>query len=180
MSTATLARHASSGGLPARRAVIRWAVRLLRHEWRQQLLIFALITAAVAATFIGAAVATTTPANPAGVLGTAQDAAVFSGSPARFAADIAVVQQHFGQTDVIETQTETVPGTIQTFNLQAQDPHGPFGGPLLTLVSGAYPSSASQVAVTSGVASGFHLRVGSRERRTGRKNLRTVSHYHHP
>ena len=161
MSTATLARHASSGGLPARRAVIRWAVRLLRHEWKQQLLIFALITAAVAATFIGAAVATTTPANPAGVLGTAQDAAVFSGSPARFAADIAVVQQHFGQTDVIETQTETVPGTIQTFNLQAQDPHGPFGGPLLTLASGAYPSSASQVAVTSGVASGFHLRVGS-------------------
>ena len=95
------------------------------------------------------------------MLGTAQDAAVFSGSPARFAADIAAVQQHFGQTDVIETQTETVPGTIQTFNLQAQDPHGPFGGPLLTLVSGAYPSSASQVAVTSGVASGFHLRVGS-------------------
>lgn len=86
---------------------------------------------------------------------------MFSGSPARFTADIAAVQQHFGQTDVIETQTETVPGTIQTFNLQAQDPHGPFGGPLLALVSGAYPGSASQVAVTSGVASGFHLRVGS-------------------
>jgi putative ABC transport system permease protein len=34
----------------ARRAVIRWAVRLLRREWRQQLLILALITVAVAAT----------------------------------------------------------------------------------------------------------------------------------
>ncbi len=32
------------GGVPARRAVIRWALRLLRREWRQQLLILALIT----------------------------------------------------------------------------------------------------------------------------------------
>ena len=32
----------SGGGVPARRAVIRWAIRLLRREWRQQLLILAL------------------------------------------------------------------------------------------------------------------------------------------
>ena len=41
--------RAPNGGVPARRAVIRWAVRLLRREWRQQLLILALITVAVAA-----------------------------------------------------------------------------------------------------------------------------------
>jgi putative ABC transport system permease protein len=161
MTATTVSRPPASGGLPARRAVVRWAVRLLRHEWQQQLLIFALITAAVAATFIGAAVATTTPASPAGVLGTAQDAAVFTGSPAHFAADIATVRGHFGLTDVIETQTETVPGTIQTFSLRAQDPHGPFGGPLLSLVSGRYPDGAGQVAVTSGLASDFHLAAGS-------------------
>ena len=138
------ARRPDRGGVPARRAVIRWAVRLLRHEWKQQILIFALVTVAVTATFIGSAVATTTPASASGVLGTAQNAAVFSGSPARFAADIATVQQHFGQTDVIETQQETIPGTIQTFNLQAQDPHGPFGGPLLSLVSGQYPSGPAR------------------------------------
>ena len=50
-----------NGGIPARRAVIRWAWRLLRREWRQQLLILGLITVAVAATFVGAAVATNTP-----------------------------------------------------------------------------------------------------------------------
>ena len=49
---------AGNGGAPARRAVIRWAWRLLRREWRQQLLILGLVTVAVAATIVGAAVAT--------------------------------------------------------------------------------------------------------------------------
>ena len=43
-------RGDGGGGVPARRAVIRWALRLLRREWRQQLLILALITAAVVVT----------------------------------------------------------------------------------------------------------------------------------
>jgi putative ABC transport system permease protein len=150
-----------SGGFPARRAVVRWGVRLLRREWKQQLLIFALITAAVAATFIASAVATTTPANAAGVLGTAQISVTFSGSPARIAADIAGVQKHFGRTDVIESESESVPGSVQAFELRAQDPHGPFGQPLLSLVSGRYPSGAGQVALTSGLASDFNLSVGS-------------------
>jgi putative ABC transport system permease protein len=149
--------------------VIRWAIRLLRREWRQQLLILALITAAVAATFIASAVATTTPASPAGTLGSAQyaitlpvtDAKASAWTPAKIAAEIAAVREHFGQADVVENQQETVPGLVQTFDLRAQDPHGPYGQPLLSLVSGSYPSSASQVAMTSGLASDLHLRVGS-------------------
>ena len=50
-----------NGGMPARRAVTRWAWRLFRREWRQQMLVLALITVAVAATLIGAAGATNTP-----------------------------------------------------------------------------------------------------------------------
>ena len=57
MSTAVLAPLADArpadGGAPARRAVVRWAWRLFRREWRQQLLILALITVAVAATIVG-------------------------------------------------------------------------------------------------------------------------------
>ena len=49
------------GGVPARRAMVRWTWRLFRREWRQQLLIVTLITVAVAATIIGAAVAVNTP-----------------------------------------------------------------------------------------------------------------------
>ena len=76
MSTALLeqaghAREPPNGGVPARRAVIRWAWRLFRREWRQQLLVLALITVAVAATFVGAAVATNSQPRPTRAFGTA-------------------------------------------------------------------------------------------------------------
>jgi putative ABC transport system permease protein len=155
------AHRMPNGGVPARRAVIRWAIRLLRREWRQQLLILALITVAVAATVVASTVATNTPAPTAGSLGTAQDAASLSGSPASINAQIKNLQDRWGRVDVIENESVQVPGTLNTFDMRAQDPHGPFGGPLLSLLSGQYPTTASQVAVTSGVASDFNLRIGS-------------------
>src|SRR5215208_2795041 len=49
----TLAHRAAlggptNGGIVARRAVIRWAGRMFRREWRQQFLVVALLTVAVA------------------------------------------------------------------------------------------------------------------------------------
>lgn len=165
MSTAVRERPAApkapNGGVPARRAVIRWAVRLLRREWRQQLLILALITVAVAATIVGSAVATTTPSPATASFGTAQDLATFTGPSSHVAAEIASISHRFGTVDVVENQTLSVPGSIQTYSLRAQNPHGPFGQPMLSLISGQFPVGASQVAVTSGVASDFHLAVGS-------------------
>ena len=149
------------GGVPARRAVIRWAIRLLRREWRQQLLILAMITVAVGATVVASTVATDTPAPAAAVLGSAQDAASISGPPATISAGIAKVERLYGRVDVIENETAPVPGTLNTFDLRAQDPHGPFGGPLLSLVSGQYPATADEIAVTSGVATDFRLTSGS-------------------
>jgi len=147
--------------VPARRAVIRWAARLLRREWRQQLLILALITVAVGATVVASAVATDTPAPIAGVLGTAQDSASLSGTPARINAEIKDLESRYGRVDVIENESVPVPGTQNTFDLRAQDPHGSFGAPLLSLVSGQYPANPGQIAVTSGVAADFNLSVGS-------------------
>jgi putative ABC transport system permease protein len=164
VSTATLdkpaAERPAGGGLPARRAVVRWAIRLARREWRQQLLIFALITVTVAATFIGSAVATTTRASATGVLGSAQYAAALPGTGAQVSAQAGALQAHYGRVDVTENQPVSVPGSVATFDLRAQGPHGRFGQPLLSLVSGRYPAAAGQVAVTSGVVSAFHLRVG--------------------
>src|SRR5947209_20233545 len=45
--TPVTARPPARGGAPARRAIRRWAWRLLRREWRQQVLILALLTLAV-------------------------------------------------------------------------------------------------------------------------------------
>ena len=153
-------RTPSGGGVPARRAVIRWAIRLLRREWRQQLLILALITVAVGATVVASAVAADTPAPIAGVLGTAQDSASISGTPARINAEINDLESRYGRVDVIENETFSVPGSVVTYSLRAQNPAGPFGQPMLSLVSGHYPSGAGQVALTSGVASELHLAVG--------------------
>ena len=81
MSTAVLAPLADArpadGGAPARRAVVRWAWRLFRREWRQQFLILALITVAVAATIVGSAVATNNPPPKNSGFGTAQDSVSF-------------------------------------------------------------------------------------------------------
>lgn len=168
MSTVALAPPAdvrpTTGGTPARRAVVRWAWRLFRREWRQQFLIFALITVAVAATIVGSAVATNEPQPSDFGFGTAQDAVSFTSYDAHTASVIESLEHRFGRVELIENDTQSIPGSIDTYQLRAQNPRGPFSGPMLSLVSGHFPSSANEVAVTSGVASAFHLRVGDRWR----------------
>jgi putative ABC transport system permease protein len=156
----TTASRPSDGGTPARRAVVRWAWRLFRREWRQQLLILALIVVAVAATIVGSAVATDSrPAANFG-FGSAGDQVIYQSANARVAGDIATIQRRFGRTEVIENQTLTIPGTINTYQLRAESTNGAFSQPMLSLVSGHYPTTTDEVAVTTGVASAFHLRIG--------------------
>jgi len=151
----------ANGGPPARRAVTRWAWRLFRREWRQQLLVLALITVAVAATIIGAAVATNTPPPANAGFGTAHYMATFQAPNPHLASQVATLRHRFGPVDVIENQTVAIPGSIDTYQLRAQNPRGPFGQPMLSLVSGHFPAGPGQVAVTAGVASEFGLKVGS-------------------
>jgi putative ABC transport system permease protein len=150
-----------NGGVPARRAVTRWAWRMFRREWRQQLLILALLTVAVAATIWGAGVATNTPpSNPsAGTFGTASALVTLPGTAPHLAADIATVTTRYGPADVIENQDLST-GLTEPVQLRAQNPAGPYGGPMLSLVSGHYPSGPGQVALTSQVASVFNVQTG--------------------
>jgi len=163
MSTALHKRPASAGtrngGVPARRAVIRWSWRMFRREWRQQLLVLALIVIALAATVLGAAIATNTPPPANAGFGTAQDMATFSGG-SKLASQIAALQQRFGRVDVIENQAVAIPGSINTYDLRAQSQNGPFGQPMLSLLSGHYPAGPGQVAITDGLAATFNLKVG--------------------
>jgi putative ABC transport system permease protein len=167
MSTALLERPTAvaapdhrQSGVAARRAVVRWAWRLFRREWRQQLLVLALVVVAVAVTIVGSAVATNNPPAANSGFGTAQDAATLSGQGPHLAAQIASLQRRFGRVDVIENQRLSVPGSISTYDLRAQNPHGPYGQPMLSLLSGHFPTSTNQVAMTAGVASDFNVSVG--------------------
>ena len=157
----------SNGGVPARRAVIRWAWRMFRREWRQQLLVLALIVVALGATVLGAAIAVNTPPPAGQGFGTAQDMASFPGGTKNLASQIATLQQRVGRVDVIENQAVAIPGSINTYDLRAQNPHGAFGQPMLSLVAGHYPAGSGQVAVTQGLATTFNLRIGDSWRQGG-------------
>ncbi|MGI8449820.1 MAG: FtsX-like permease family protein, partial [Streptosporangiaceae bacterium] len=150
----------ADGGAPARRAVIRWAWRLFRREWRQQLLILSLITVVVAGTIAGGAVAINTPAPPsAASFGTANHLVVVPGTDPHLAAGIAAIRHRFGPADVIENE-DLATGSAGPVQLRAQDPHGPYGQPTLALVSGRYPAGPDQVALTSQVAALYNVRAG--------------------
>lgn len=129
-------------------------------EWRQQLLVLALVTVAVAATVVAAAVATNTPPPADAGFGTAHDMVTLTGSPSVDAQGVRSLQHRFGRVDVIANEQLHVPGSATTFDLRAQDPHGPFGHPMLELLAGRYPTGPGQVALTPGLARALHVRLG--------------------
>ena len=61
---------------------------------------------------------------------------------------------------IIGNETFTVPGSTQTYQLRSQDPHGPYGAPMLQLLSGHYPTGPDQIALTPGLASELNVQVG--------------------
>ncbi len=164
---ASVARPDSGGGMAARQAVMRWAWRLFRREWRQQFLVLALITLAVAATIIGAAVATNTPPSANFGFGTAQDMASSPSAGPQTSAQIESLEHRFGKVEVIENETLQVPGSVSTYDLRAQSSTGPFSQPMLQLLSGRYPTAAGQVALTAGLASELGLSIGDTLRAGG-------------
>jgi len=153
----------ASGGVPARRAVARWAWRLLRREWRQQILVLALLTVTVAAAAFSVSAAYNVASLPGPQFGSASHLLQFDGtSPKTLTADIAAARKAFGTIQVIGRRIAAIPGSTQTIEFRAEDPHGPYTGPMLALNQGHYPSGAGQVAVTGQMAQTLQLHVGSR------------------
>ena len=169
---------AQSGGAPARRAVIRWAWRLYRREWRQQLAVLGLLTVTVAAATFGIAFAALAPSSPAAEFGTANHMLTITGSAAQQAAGVSAVARRFGQIEVIEHASAAIPGSVNTVDVRSQRPGGLFSSPMLRLDAGRYPAPG-QVAVTSGVAVIYQLHIGS-SWRDGARVLRVVGIVENP
>jgi putative ABC transport system permease protein len=168
-------RGSADGGVAARRAVVRWAWRLLRREWRQQILVVTLLSVAVAAAIGSVTVAYNTGADTsnAAEFGSASALLEVDGAdPRRVAAVVAAAKEQFGTIDVIGHRTLAVPGGVETVEFRSQDPRGPYGGPRLALDRGRFPEGRSQVAVTDGVAQVLGLEIGKPLTLDGRR--RTV------
>ena len=150
------------GGVPARRAVMRWAWRLFRREWRQQVLVLALLTVAVTAAIFSASAAYNVAPVPGNAdFGTANHLLTFDGSdPEALEADLAAAQEWFGTIDRIGLQHVPVPGLFEPLELRDQDPKGAYSAPMLKLREGRYPTAADEVAVTDGVAENLELEIG--------------------
>jgi putative ABC transport system permease protein len=144
------------------RAVWRWAVRLFRREWRQQVLVIALLTVAVAAAIGGASAAYALGSlDNEARFGLANQLYRFDGSnEAANAANVGALRAHFGTIDVIARRDVAIPGTSEIVELRAQDPEGPYGRVMLALQAGRHPAGAAEVAVTDRVATLFDLGVG--------------------
>lgn len=181
-------RRAQDGGVPARRAMNRWAWRLFRREWRQQLLVLGLITVAVAASVLGAGIATNSPPPQNAALGGASYAVTLPGNDPNLAKDVAAItaevgpqpashayhgkrelpprssgsasQQSAPSVQVIEHERLTT-GSTTPVELRAEDPNGAFGPSSLALVSGHYPERAGEVALTNSVATLYDIGIGS-------------------
>lgn len=156
------AEHRHHGGAPARRALLRWGWRLARREWRRHALILAMLTVAVAATIVGLGTASNASQlkdNP--VFGTASTIISLRGNDPQLSSDIAVIRATVGPVDVVAHQQVAVPGSVSTIDIRDQAPGGTFDRGTLRLDSGRYPTGPGQVAVTSGTAKLFGLRIGS-------------------
>jgi putative ABC transport system permease protein len=156
-----LARPLEGATGAGRRAIRRWAWRLLRREWRPQVLVLALLVVAVAATTVGLGLIVNVQSSDQGQLGLAQTRIDITGLDGQVGADVAAARQALGTLEVITQENVPVPGSVTPIDLRAQDPLGRFGTPMLHLVSGSLPRGSGEVALTPQVASLLNLRVGS-------------------
>jgi putative ABC transport system permease protein len=166
-------RGRRNGGVAARRAVVRWAGRMFRREWRQQLLVLTLLTVAVTAAIGSITLAYNSVPADNSDFGSANQVLTLDGSdPQKLQAALDSAKKSFGTFDVIGHRSVSIPGSVETVDYRSQTPGGTYTGELLALRSGSYPEGRGEIAVTDGVAESLRLEIGSTLALDGRR--RTV------
>ena len=151
----------SAGGRVARRALRRWSWRLYRREWRQQVLVLALITVAVASSVYGATAAYNLTPTRVAEFGSANHR--FENAIARsedIAPYTAEAEEWFGTVEVIGHQAVPIPGTTAVVELRSIEPDGAFSGPMVSVLDGRRPEAVDEIAVTEGAAADLDAELG--------------------
>jgi putative ABC transport system permease protein len=81
--------------------------------------------------------------------------------PAAVESSLAAARSRFGEVEVIAHAAVTVPGAVEPLDARDQQPGGRYGSPLLDLRRGRFPTSAAEVALTSGAADLYATTIGS-------------------
>jgi putative ABC transport system permease protein len=148
---------------PPRRAIARWAWRLSRREWRQQLVLLTLIAVTVATSVVLATLTVDAVNHADGRLGDANALIRVDATDAQAAArGVAAARQRFGDVEVVSHDDVTLPGLSGPLDLRGQDPNGVFGHSTLALRAGRYPTTAGEVALTDRVAALLSAGIGDR------------------
>lgn len=137
----------------------------------------------MAATILGAGIATNTAPPKDADLGGAQYAITLPGSDPHLAADVASITSYFAAATPAHGKAQRAPqarpvqvvdqdnlttGSLTPVTLRAEDPDGPFGQTTLSLITGRYPAGPGQVALTPQVASLYNVSVGGPWHAAGR------------
>ena len=163
----------SSQRAPGRRAVARWALRLFRRDWRQQVLVITLLTVAVAAAVFGACVAfNVAPSRDAEFGSASLRLNARESDPDTLSQYVDAAEASFGTIDVIAYRALPVPGSTQDVDIRSQDPKGAYGGPMLALREGRYPTNTDEIALTDGALSDFGVEFGGEVTFDGRPRSR--------
>jgi putative ABC transport system permease protein len=146
---------------------------MFRREWRQQILVIALLIVAAAAAIASVTIAYNSGAAEDAEFGSANNLLRFDGAdPSRLEAGLAATRERFGTIDVIGHRSLAVLGSVDPVEFRSQDPRGPYAEARLALRRGSYPAGAGQAAVTDRVATLLGLEIGDPLALDGRR--RTV------
>lgn len=158
-------RSGAGGGVAGRRAVTRWAWRMFRREWRQQIIVLVLLSVTVAAAVFAAISAYNITPSESAQFGNADRRLTLSSPDSEaLTTEVAKLADQYAPVEQIWHAQLPIPGSVENVDLRAEDPHGPYSGPLLTLLHGQYPTKAGEVAVTDGIAATFGVGVGDQLR----------------
>lgn len=156
--------------VPARRAIARWAFRLFRREWRQQLLVLSLLVTTVGGAVAGITIAENATSDAPGAFGTASAMATLENSDNAGAQQaILAARQRFGTIDVIAHRPITIPGTVQRLDLRDTDPNGTYTKHMAVLRAGRYPVADGEIALTPHAAAVLGVQPGGSVELDGRR-----------
>ncbi len=146
----------------AKRALGRWGWRLLRQEWREQLLILGLITVSIAMASVLATAIFHAEQPPSTFTGDASyRISVFGDETETLNDKLARAQVAFPRAEVTRSIIASRDGAGQDFLIEAPPSASALGAEPIRMIEGRRPQSEGEIAVSTSLAVKLRIPIGS-------------------